>query len=217
MGIREEFLTHVFDPFRQADGSRTRSHGGLGLGLAIVRQLVELHGGEVRAASDGVGKGATFSVMVPRLATDDARKRRSDRAPAHKSSALSGVRVVVVDDEQDARELVAAALEHAGARVVSVGSAQEAMRAIADAPPALLVSDIGMPGEDGYELIARVRALPPELGGCIPALAVTAFTREEDRVRALLAGYTAHLGKPVDPAELVMLATNVTARPDEGA
>ena len=211
IGIRPEFLPYVFDRFRQSDSSRTRAHGGLGLGLAIVRHLVELHGGTVEAASEGVGKGAELGVTLPLLAEDEAYATRgSDRPPMSAGAVLSGIRVIVVDDEQDARELVTAVLEQAGAVVTSVGSAEEAMHAIRERPPSLLVSDIGMPGEDGYALIARVRALPAALGGRVPAVAVTAFTRSEDRARALRAGYTAHVGKPIDPSELVTLATNVT-------
>ncbi len=211
IGIRAEFLDYVFDRFRQADGSRTRSHGGLGLGLAIVRQLVELHGGSAAVASAGVGRGATFTVRLPIVRDGEVGLRQaSERPPPMAPDVLRGVRVVVVDDELDARELVTAVLELAGAVVTSVGSAEEAMLAFRESPPSLIVSDIGMPGEDGYALISRIRALSPEKGGRVPAIAVTAFTRPEDRGRALRAGYTAHVGKPIDPAELVTLVTNVT-------
>jgi signal transduction histidine kinase/ActR/RegA family two-component response regulator len=211
IGIREEFLAFVFDRFRQADGSRTRAHGGLGLGLAIVHHLVDLHGGNVAVQSEGVGKGTEFVVQIPLLAQDEQGARRdSDHPAALPRAVLTGVRVIVVDDEEDARDLVAAVLEQAGAVVTSVGSAEEAMHAIHESPPALLVSDIGMPGEDGYALIARVRALPADRGGKTPAVALTAFTRSEDRTRALRAGYDAHVGKPIDPSALVILATNVT-------
>jgi signal transduction histidine kinase/CheY-like chemotaxis protein len=212
IGIREEFKAYVFDRFRQADGSRTRTHGGLGLGLAIVRHLVELHGGNVTVESEGVGKGTELTVTIPLLAEGALAVGGSDRPPQSALSTLAGIRVVVVDDEQDARDLVAAVLEQAGAVVTSVGSAEEAMHAINERPPSLLVSDIGMPGEDGYALIARVRALPAESGGRVPAVAVTAFTRDDDRARALRAGYTAHVAKPIDPAELVTLVSNVTTR-----
>ncbi len=212
IGIREEFLAYVFDRFRQADGSRTRTHGGLGLGLAIVRHLVELHGGQVNVASDGVGKGTELTVTIPLLAEGTFGAGASERPPTGALSTLAGIRVVVVDDEQDARDLVTAVLEQAGAVVTSVGSAEEAMHAIAERPPSLLVSDIGMPGEDGYALIARIRALPAESGGLLPAVAVTAFTRDDDRARALRAGYTAHVAKPIDPAALVTLVSNVTSR-----
>jgi signal transduction histidine kinase/ActR/RegA family two-component response regulator len=212
IGIREEFIAYVFDRFRQADGSRTRTHGGLGLGLAIVRHLVELHGGQVNVASEGVGKGTELTVTIPLLAEGTIGAGASDRPPPSALSILAGIRVVVVDDEQDARDLVTAVLEQAGAVVTSVGSAEEAMHAIAERPPSLLVSDIGMPGEDGYALIARVRALPAESGGRLPAVAVTAFTRDDDRARALRAGYTAHVAKPIDPAALVTLVSNVTSR-----
>jgi signal transduction histidine kinase/ActR/RegA family two-component response regulator len=212
IGIREEFVPYVFDRFRQADGSRTRTHGGLGLGLAIVRHLVELHGGQVSVESEGVGKGTTMTVTIPLLAEGALGTRPSDRPAASAQPTLAGIHVVVVDDEQDARDLVTAVLEQAGAIVTSVGSVEEAMHAIAERPPSLLVSDIGMPGEDGYALIARLRALPAEAGGRVPAVAVTAFTRDDDRARALRAGFTAHVAKPIDPAELVTLVSNVTTR-----
>jgi signal transduction histidine kinase/ActR/RegA family two-component response regulator len=212
IGIRDEFLAHVFERFRQADGSRTRTHGGLGLGLAIVRHLVELHGGQVSVMSDGVGKGAEFVITIPLLGHGEEALLRSssEHPPPSIAAVLFGVRIVVVDDEEDARDLVAAVLQQAGAVVTAVGSADEAMHAIHERPPSLLVSDIGMPGEDGYALIARVRALPADRGGRVPAVAVTAFTRGEDRARALRAGYTAHVAKPIDPSELVTLAMNVT-------
>jgi signal transduction histidine kinase/ActR/RegA family two-component response regulator len=213
VGIRPEFIAFVFDRFRQADGSRTRTHGGLGLGLAIVHHLVELHGGAVAVASEGVGKGTELTVSIPLVAEGTlGAQRRSDRPAPGPLATLAGVHVVVVDDEQDARDLVTAVLEQAGAVVTSVGSAEEAMHAIHERPPMLLVSDIGMPGEDGYALIARVRALPAESGGRVPAVAVTAFTRDDDRARALRAGYTAHVAKPIDPAALVTLVSNVTMR-----
>jgi signal transduction histidine kinase/CheY-like chemotaxis protein len=213
VGIRPEFIAFVFDRFRQADGSRTRTHGGLGLGLAIVHHLVELHGGAVAVASEGVGKGTELTVSIPLVAEGTfGAMRGSDRPAPGPLSTLAGVRVVVVDDEQDARDLLTAVLEQAGASVTSVGSAAEAMHAIHERPPTLLVSDIGMPGEDGYALIARVRALPAESGGRVPAVAVTAFTREDDRARVLRAGYTAHVAKPIDPAALVTLVSNVTTR-----
>ncbi len=214
IGIRPEFIAFVFDRFRQADGSRTRTHGGLGLGLAIVHHLVDLHGGSVKAASDGVGRGTELTVTIPLVADATiGALRGSDRPATGPLSTLAGIHVVVVDDEQDARDLVTAVLEQAGAVVTSVGSAEEAMHAIHERAPSLLVSDIGMPGEDGYALIARVRALPADSGGRVPALAVTAFTRDDDRARALRAGYTAHVAKPIDPSELVALASNVTTRP----
>jgi CheY-like chemotaxis protein len=172
---------------------------------------VELHGGTVNVASDGVGKGTELTVAIPLLAEGMVGAGASSPPPASALSTLAGIRVVVVDDEQDARDLVTAVLEQAGAIVTSVGSAEEAMHAIAERPPSLLVSDIGMPGEDGYALIARVRALPAESGGRLPAVAVTAFTRDDDRARALRAGYTAHVAKPIDPAALVTLVSNVTS------
>jgi signal transduction histidine kinase len=213
VGIDEDFLAYVFDRFRQADGSHTRTHGGLGLGLSIVRSLVELHSGEVTAASDGLGRGAEFVVTLPLVSDAElSAPRGSDRPPPSQSDVLKGMRVVVVDDEQDARELVTAVLEQAGAVVTSVATAEEAMRVIDEHPPGLLVSHIFLPGQDGYALIARVRALPAERGGTIPALAVAAFARADDRDLPLRAGFTAHVEKPIDPWELVTVAANIATR-----
>jgi PAS domain S-box-containing protein len=210
-GISAEFLPLVFDRFRQADSSTTRRHGGLGLGLAIVKHLVELHGGTVAASSEGVGRGASFSVSFPVRATSGAAAV-ADLAPSASDVSLAGVRVVVVDDEADARELVARVLEEAGARVGTAGSAEEALGMVQRERPDVVVSDIGMPGEDGYQLVQRIRMLKKEEGGLTPAVALTAFARVEDRRRALLSGFQMHMAKPVEPAELVAVVASVTGR-----
>jgi PAS domain S-box-containing protein len=209
-GIKPDFLPHVFERFRQADGSTTRAHGGLGLGLAIVRHLVELHGGSVRAESDGEKKGATFTVKLPVLLPDDQKyvgeiqpKQSTplDLTRSEPSSALKGVRILVVDDEEDARELVSTMLGRYGAVVQTAASTTEALEFLDSWNPRVLIADIGMQGEDGYALIRRVRALPGK-PGAIPALALTAYARIEDRARALAAGFQVHLSKPIDSAQL---------------
>jgi PAS domain S-box-containing protein len=211
-GISPEFLPWVFDRFRQADGSTTREHGGLGLGLAIVRHIVELHGGEVYAESLGVGKGSTFTIILPLLAVQGSKQpsgiagqAREARASNKVTATLNNIRVLVVDDEPDARGLLAELLERSGAKAMAVGSTVEALEAIASFKPDVLMSDIGMPGEDGFSLIRRVRALAPERGGATPALALTAYARDEDRLRALSAGFQEHLAKPVNAEELVLM------------
>ncbi len=206
-GIDPGLLEHLFVPFWQADPSITRSHGGLGLGLSIVKHLVELHGGTVRAESEGEGRGATFVVRLPLAPT-----RTSDPGDAHPSAGapaplafppeLRGRRVLVVDDEPDARELLVALLEGCGALVRAAASGAEALELVRTERPDVLVSDVGMPGEDGFSLLQKLRALPVEQGGGTPAIALTAFARVEDRRRAFLAGFQTHLAKPVEPAEL---------------
>jgi CheY-like chemotaxis protein len=196
----------VFDRFRQADSSTTRAHGGLGLGLALVSHLVEMHGGSVEAHSDGRGLGAIFTIRI-RLGDAGAAAgagpsgTRDTRVPVR----LSGVRVLIVEDEEDTRDLLSAALRHSGAEVDSAASAVEALAALRRHRPDVLVCDIGMPGEDGYALLSRVRALSPEEGGLVPAVALTAYARPDDRRRALAAGYQIHLAKPVDPDELISI------------
>ena len=209
-GISPEFLPHVFERFRQADSSTTRQHGGLGLGLAIVKQLVELHGGSVWADSRGKDQGTTFTVSLPLLPVQPREPGavrehpRSGRNTGGNSEevSLAGLTVLVVDDERDARELVAHVLGGCGARVHTVASAAEALAAVPQLRPDVLISDIGMPEADGYQLIRSLRMLPPEDGGATPAIALTAFARTEERTRALIAGYQLHVAKPVEQWEL---------------
>jgi PAS domain S-box-containing protein len=219
-GIPAAFLPHVFERFRQAERPPSGAPGGLGLGLAIVRQLVELHGGTVHAASPGEGRGATFTVKLPLLAIQPIVSRREAVPAADRRGAppeLSGVRALVVDDEPVARELLRTVLETAGALVTVAASAAEAAGVLERERPEVLISDIGMPGEDGYALIRKVRALPPEQGGVIPAVAVTAHARTEDRTRALLAGFHLHVPKPVEAAELVAAVASLLDRAGDRA
>ncbi|WP_460207445.1 hybrid sensor histidine kinase/response regulator [Scytonema sp. NUACC21] len=206
-GIAPEFLPYVFDYFRQADGTTTRKFGGLGLGLAIVRHIVELHGGRVKAESLGEGQGATFTVMLPVIKTQ-GHSNVSD-GQADEPSDLNGVKVLVVDDEVDTRELIAFILEQSGAEVTQVASATQALQAITEFQPNVLVSDIGMPEVDGYMLIRQIRAMPPELGGKIPAIALTAYAGEMDSQQAIAAGFQQHIAKPVEPATLVAAVVNL--------
>ncbi len=220
-GISADFLPYVFDRFRQADGTTTRAHNGLGLGLAIVRHLVELHGGSVRAESGGPGYGSSFVVRLPIAAVQP----RSEPPQAIEDGVndvvfddlppLHGVTVLVVDDESDAREILTMVLTEQGARVVAVGSVAEALDAIALSKPDVLVSDIGMPREDGYTLIRLVKAMEKRIGK-IPAAALTAYAGVQDRTRALLAGYSSHLPKPIEPAELVAVVANLAGRTARG-
>jgi PAS domain S-box-containing protein len=205
-GIPAQFLPHVFERFRQAGGSGARRQGGLGLGLAIVRELVELHGGTVRADSDGEGKGAAFAVRLPRSTEASEGLAAGSGAPSLDVTfppELRGLRVLVVEDERDTRELIVAALERCSARVSAAGSSAEAFGQLLGAPPDLIVSDIAMPDEDGYSFIRRVRALSAAEGGNAPALAITAGAAPSDRARALGAGFQSYLAKPVGPAELL--------------
>jgi signal transduction histidine kinase/ActR/RegA family two-component response regulator len=207
IGIEPEFLPHVFDRFRQADSHTTRVHGGLGLGLSIARQLVDAHGGSIAVHSDGRNRGTTFSVTLPLVAAGAGRAPVSG-PQADESAAngplpdLTGVRVLVVDDEPDAREMTACALAACGTTVLTAGSAQEALDALSQATVDVLLADIGMPVEDGYTLIRRVRSLPSPRLAALPAAAVTAYAREDQRQQALAAGFQMHLAKPLDPPQL---------------
>jgi len=219
-GISRDFLPHVFDRFRQADQKTSRQHGGMGLGLAIVRHLVELHGGTVSAASEGEGKGAIFTVSLPitPLYQIDASGGRVHPAardllpPDDGTDRLDGMNILVVDDEPDTRELLKQGLEYCGAKVRVAGSASEAVDALVESVPDILISDVGMPGIDGYDLIRQIRELPRNRGGKVAAIALTAYTRTEDRLQALRAGYDMHVPKPVELAELVAVAISVARR-----
>jgi len=219
-GIAPEFLPHVFDRFRQADQRTTRLHGGMGLGLAIVKNLVELHGGSVQAASPGSGQGATFTVrlpLVPLYQVDPGGLRihpsARDLLPdMEDADRLDGMSILVVDDEPDTRALLKAGLENCGAQVIVAASAAAAFEAIDSNIPDVLISDIGMPGEDGYDLIRKLRSLTAEKGGRVPAIALTAYARVEDRLRALRSGYQMHVPKPVELAELVAVVDSLIKR-----
>jgi len=215
-GISKEFLPHVFDRFRQADASTARTHGGLGLGLAIVRHLVELHGGTIEASSDGPGHGSAFVVHIPH-----ARGQRADTsvlsdrpggAPLDCPKELVGLRFLVVDDEPDARAILVSLLELCQAQATEAASAAEALELIRATLPDVLISDIGMPIEDGISLIRKVRALPAAEGGRVPAIALTAYARTEDRTTVLRAGFDMHVPKPVQPTELLVVLANLMAR-----
>jgi PAS domain S-box-containing protein len=219
-GIAAEFLPYVFERFQQGDASTTRRHGGLGLGLAIVKQLVELHGGHVRVQSDGVGQGATFMVSLPLITvySEPDQERRHPRTairenPPFPEISLAKVHVLVVDDEIDSRDLVKRLLEMAGARVSMACSASEAMKRIVAGRPDVLVCDVGMPGEDGYSLIRRLRAREAEQQeGGLPAIALSAYARSEDRTKAIRSGFQNHLAKPVEPAELMAVVSSLAGR-----
>jgi signal transduction histidine kinase len=216
-GIKAEFLPYLFDRFRQADASTTRQHRGMGLGLSIVKNLVEMHGGSVAASSAGENQGSTFVVRLPLASESQLRViglsvREAPGGEPDIEPDFHGLRLLVVDDEHDAREFVSRVLSETGADVRTASSTAEALRAIADDPPDLLISDIGMPQADGFELIRAVRELPPARGGLMPALALTAFARSEDREQALLAGYQGHLAKPVQPAELTAQIARLARR-----
>ncbi|HEY8077665.1 MAG TPA: ATP-binding protein, partial [Labilithrix sp.] len=217
-GIAPDFVTMMFERFRQADATPARKHGGLGLGLAIVRSLVELHGGTVKAESAGLGDGATFTVCLP---ISPLRSRSLERPPALRlvttsspqfecPQNLDGVHVLVVDDEVDARELLREMLSSCKARVDVASSVAEAIAFVEEHQPDVVVSDIGMPGEDGYVLIRKLRALPAAMGGRTPAVALTAYARFEDRTKALVAGFNMHVPKPVEPTELLAVLSSLT-------
>ena len=218
IGIPATFLPQVFDRFSQRDGSSTRAHGGLGLGLAICKQLVELHGGTIRVASPGEGMGTTFSVDLPVsiMQVESERQRIHPTAELHDGDAmalprLDGVHAFIVDDEPDARDLLQRVLQDQGATVTAFESADAALAAVAASRPTIIVSDIGMPGMDGYQMMRTLRANEPRESR-IPALALTAFARAEDRKRALVAGFQAHLAKPFDVGELMLLVADLVGR-----
>lgn len=211
-GISAEFLPYVFERFSQADSTASRSQGGLGLGLAIVRQLVELHGGMVSADSLGEGQGATFTVQLPLVTRSSPSASNPLGLDTITPSHLNNLQVLVVDDETDAREFITTALEQYGARVEAIASASEAIEALKQLKPDVLISDIGMPGEDGYALICQVRSLDMQQGGQVPAVALTAYAREEDRIRALGAGFQMHVPKPVEPADLARVVAQLAGR-----
>ena len=220
VGISKEFLPYVFDRFRQADASTTRIHGGLGLGLSIVHQLVDLHGGSVSVQSEGEGTGATFTITLPFVGVVSSKKEAETGPPSVSEEiisldglpSLAGLKVLVVDDEADTRELIEEVLKECGAEVITSRSAAEAYTALDEHKPDILVSDLGMPDEDGYALIAKIRTLPREQGGQIPAAALTAYARAEDRMRVLRSGFQFHLPKPVDSAELVTVVASLAGR-----
>ena len=221
-GISSEFLPFVFDRFRQGDGKTTRSHSGLGIGLAIVRQLVESHGGTVNAHSDGPGCGATFRFRLPVLSINSVPGRKvssltsvtvTDRLAIECPPRLDGVRVLVVDDDSDTRQMLKAVLSECQADVITAASAAEAIKEIEQRKPDVLVSDLGMPDQDGYELIKKIRNTESaDHTARLPALALTAYAKAEDRVRALAGGYQVHLAKPVEPAEFVLVVANLAGR-----
>jgi PAS domain S-box-containing protein len=218
-GIKAEFLPHVFDRFRQADGSTTRRHGGLGLGLAIAKHLVELHGGTLRAASLGEDRGATFTAQLPLMVVRPGTPKESRVHPTTMHEAapaalpdLAGLTVLAVDDEADARELIRRVLEDCGAAVVTASSVEEALAVFARGKADVIVSDIGMPGADGFDLLRRMRSLGRERGNNVPAIALTAFARAEDRMKILRAGFRMHVSKPVEAAELCIAVANAAGR-----
>lgn len=210
-GITPEFLPYVFDYFRQADGTTTRKFGGLGLGLAIVRQVVELHGGTVQAESLGEGFGATFTVRLPLLFREQVRHEEKEPVPfTPQPQLLADMKILVVDDEPDIRDLVSFILQEYGVQVTAVASAKEALRSLSESIPDILISDIGMPEVDGYMLIRQVRQRSPEQGGRVPAIALTAYAGEINQQQALAAGFQVHVSKPVDPEVLVEAIATLT-------
>ncbi len=218
LGIDEGFLPHVFNRFSQRDSSSTRSVRGLGLGLAIARQLAELHGGSIQVESPGAGQGSTFTVKFPRSPVTDSSTNGSVYSQADRSVGLedapdlTGIRVLVVEDDDDARALLAKVLESQGASVTAVSSAREALSVLGKERVDVLLSDIEMPGTDGYELVRELRLRPSQQGGSVPAAALTAYARTEDRLRALRAGFQLHLSKPVQPAELITVVASLASR-----
>jgi CheY-like chemotaxis protein len=220
-GISPEFLPYVFDRFRQAEGSISRKQGGLGLGLAVARHLVELHGGTIRAESDGLGKGAVFTVDLPLAqerrdpARAEERRREVERRRSRTGAVrLNGVHVLLVEDDDDSRKLLGTMLKRYGARVTSTKSAAEALRVFEGELPDVLISDIGMPDQDGYELMRKLRSLPPERGGNTPAIALTGYASRKDRERALSSGYQQHMAKPIEQADIINAIAALVGRGD---
>jgi signal transduction histidine kinase/ActR/RegA family two-component response regulator len=217
-GIDPKFLPYVFEPFRQADGTASREHGGLGLGLAIAKQLVELHGGTVEARSEGRGQGATFAVFLPSVTGASVQRVLQSIMPRTPvtvdTTLLRGVHVLVVDDEDDARALMETALRQYGARVTLAAGAGEALAAIARERPDVVLSDVGMPHEDGFAMIRRLRAQPAEAGGLTPAIAITAYASLNDRLAAEAAGYQAHVAKPFEPSFVAALVARLARTGD---
>jgi PAS domain S-box-containing protein len=211
-GIAPEFLPHLFERFRQADSSAARQHGGLGLGLSIVKNLVELHGGRITAASAGAGRGATFTMELPAYAAEGTGLASYARVARSGAGGLEGAKILVVEDEPDARDIITRVLAECGASVTAAASAPEALRSLDAECPDILVSDIGMPGMDGYQMIRRIRTEYPSPVKDLPAVALTAFARLEDRAQAIAAGFQEHLPKPVAPSDLVVTVTSLWAQ-----
>jgi CheY-like chemotaxis protein len=220
IGIDPDFLPHIFDRFRQADGTSTRRYGGLGLGLSIVRHLVELHGGSVQATSAGENQGSTFTILLP-LPADFPEGRRSRPEPTRAwatphltselkmTASLTDLQVLLVDDDADTLQVLSVMIEDAGAKVVTATSATQALEVLQWHRPNVLVSDLAMPGEDGYSLIEQIRSLETKEKGQLPAVALTSYVRVEDRARALSAGFNMFVPKPVEPTELINAIANL--------
>jgi CheY-like chemotaxis protein len=217
-GIEPEFLPHVFDRFRQADSTSSRKHGGLGIGLTIVKHIISLHRGTVRADSPGKGQGATFTTTLPLSVVQQGVAKPATR-PTHRGHlpSLKDICVLVVDDEPDAREVVGQILSRYHAAVTIAGSVNEAMEQFTARRPHVIVTDLAMPDQDGFALLRMIRQLPPDQGGAIPLIALTAYARSEDKARTSEAGFQSHLSKPIDPDELVDMVHHWARTPVQGA